>query len=73
MKIELQIAHDLNRIISIIMVKYNSPSKSTAVKKYSPLSGGQLVLAYIIITVCFGLAMTVLCGELFVERAYRKE
>ena len=37
------------------------------------LSGGQVVLAYIIIAVCFGLAMTVLCGELFIEKAYRKE
>ena len=35
------------------------------------LSGGQVVLAYIIIVVCFALAMAVLCGEVIVERAHK--
>ena len=37
------------------------------------LSGGQVVLAYIIIVVCFALAMAVLCGEVIVERAHKYE
>ena len=35
------------------------------------LSGGQVVLAYIIILLCFALAMAVLCGEVIVEKAHR--
>ena len=37
------------------------------------LSGGQVVLAYIIIVVCFSLALAVLCGEVIVEKAHRKD
>ena len=37
------------------------------------LSGGQVVLAYIIIAVCFAVAMAVLCGEFLVKKAHRKD
>ena len=62
--------HFLGHIICNIQIKIILTFPLAGVE-LMVLSGGQVVLAYIIILLCFALAMAVLCGEVIVEKAHR--